>query len=146
MLMCLGCYVELFVKSFCFFFSSRRRHTRCALVTGVQTCALPICEVAVEHPVKAVCLFRVALQTVSLLGGVASKMVRLPESWTDSAHLEHQPLDRLQPRDRIGRQQSTGLLGQVEQDRAALKQHQALPARTDRKSAAKGNGGGDRIE
>src|SRR3546814_1108191 len=28
--------------SFMFFFSSRRRHTRCALVTGVQTCALPI--------------------------------------------------------------------------------------------------------
>src|SRR3546814_7141388 len=31
------CFVYLF-----FFFSSRRRHTRCALVTGVQTCALPI--------------------------------------------------------------------------------------------------------
>src|SRR3546814_1727246 len=30
-----------------FFFSSRRRHTRCALVTGVQTCALPI------YPVEA---------------------------------------------------------------------------------------------
>src|SRR3546814_11296233 len=28
---------------FLFCFSSRRRHTRCALVTGVQTCALPIC-------------------------------------------------------------------------------------------------------
>src|SRR3546814_1185848 len=27
---------------FCFFFSSKRRHTRCALVTGVQTRALPI--------------------------------------------------------------------------------------------------------
>src|SRR3546814_10292577 len=27
---------------FVFCFSSRRRHTRCALVTGVQTCALPI--------------------------------------------------------------------------------------------------------
>src|SRR3546814_1685935 len=27
------------------FFSSRRRHTRCALVTGVQTCALPICSI-----------------------------------------------------------------------------------------------------
>src|SRR3546814_3118345 len=26
-----------------FVFSSRRRHTRCALGTGVQTCALPIC-------------------------------------------------------------------------------------------------------
>src|SRR3546814_5790245 len=25
-----------------FFYSRRRRHTRCALVTGVQTCALPI--------------------------------------------------------------------------------------------------------
>src|SRR3546814_18518180 len=25
-----------------FFFSSRRRHTSCALVTGVKTCALPI--------------------------------------------------------------------------------------------------------
>src|SRR3546814_7565583 len=30
-----------------FFFSSRRRHTRCALVTGVQTCALPISDVKI---------------------------------------------------------------------------------------------------
>src|SRR3546814_2336735 len=30
------------VYCFVVFFSSRRRHTRCALVTGVQTCALPI--------------------------------------------------------------------------------------------------------
>src|SRR3546814_9534294 len=29
-----------------FFFSSRRRHTSGALVTGVQTCALPICRLA----------------------------------------------------------------------------------------------------
>src|SRR3546814_1069761 len=29
-------------RTFYLFFSSRRRHTRCALVTGVQTCALPI--------------------------------------------------------------------------------------------------------
>src|SRR3546814_19993257 len=36
----LGCVVLLLV-----FFSSRRRHTRCALVTGVQTCALPISRV-----------------------------------------------------------------------------------------------------
>src|SRR3546814_7859984 len=33
--------MSLLIFSF-FFFSSRRRHTRCALVTGVQTCALPI--------------------------------------------------------------------------------------------------------
>src|SRR3546814_5745042 len=43
MMMCnslirVGCVYSLF-----FFFSSRRRPTRCALVTGVQTCALPIC-------------------------------------------------------------------------------------------------------
>src|SRR3546814_2287156 len=31
-----------------FFFSSRRRHTRCALVTGVQTCALPISSAGVN--------------------------------------------------------------------------------------------------
>src|SRR3546814_3531366 len=30
------------VSRYLFFFSSRRRHTICALVTGVQTCALPI--------------------------------------------------------------------------------------------------------
>src|SRR3546814_20728775 len=34
-----------------FFCSSRRRHTRCALVTGVQTCALPICFEPVLGPV-----------------------------------------------------------------------------------------------
>src|SRR3546814_17598437 len=32
-----------------FFFSSRRRHTRCALVTGVQTCALPISQGFARH-------------------------------------------------------------------------------------------------
>src|SRR3546814_351445 len=49
--MCTDLYVvfcSMFIHMFCcfdlfFFFSSRRRHTRCALVTGVQTCALPIC-------------------------------------------------------------------------------------------------------
>src|SRR3546814_9541314 len=34
--------IEYIVYCDLFFFSSRRRHTRCALVTGVQTCALPI--------------------------------------------------------------------------------------------------------
>src|SRR3546814_1479111 len=34
--------IVVFMISVLFFFSSRRRHTRCALVTGVQTCALPI--------------------------------------------------------------------------------------------------------
>src|SRR5881628_1174176 len=33
-----------------FFFSSRRRHTRCQSVTGVQTCALPISRALVHRP------------------------------------------------------------------------------------------------
>src|SRR3546814_10442069 len=41
-LRCCVCVIVFVDVSF-FFFSSRRRHTRCALVTGVQTCALPIC-------------------------------------------------------------------------------------------------------
>src|SRR3546814_16161405 len=37
-----------------FFFSSRRRHTRCALVTGVQTCALPLWgELFMQQPAGA---------------------------------------------------------------------------------------------
>src|SRR3546814_10110833 len=36
----------MFYIDLLFFFSSRRRHTRCALVTGVQTCALPILRAA----------------------------------------------------------------------------------------------------
>src|SRR3546814_9615960 len=36
------CALPLCLYLYLFFFSSRRRHTRCALVTGVQTCALPI--------------------------------------------------------------------------------------------------------
>src|SRR3546814_8960316 len=55
LVVCLGCAVSLvcmyslfwlFFFWWFFFFSSRRRHTRCALVTGVQTCALPISMVA----------------------------------------------------------------------------------------------------
>src|SRR3546814_7005474 len=44
-----------------FFFSSRRRHTRCALVTGVQTCALPIssavagCRRSADAPAGSAC-------------------------------------------------------------------------------------------
>src|SRR3546814_16844659 len=40
--MCFSCVHTMFVKYVLCFFASRRRHTRCALVTGVQTCALPI--------------------------------------------------------------------------------------------------------
>src|SRR3546814_4655507 len=48
-----------------FVFSSRRRHTRCALVTGVQTCALPILLAAVLFE-----LFRGKLKTALVKGGL----------------------------------------------------------------------------
>src|SRR3546814_10708069 len=40
-------------SAFDFFVSSTRRHTRCALVTGVQTCALPICSFDIDKVVAA---------------------------------------------------------------------------------------------
>src|SRR3546814_3465523 len=42
-----------------FFFSSRRRHTRCALVTGVQTCALPILPMGHEFTSLVLALLQV---------------------------------------------------------------------------------------
>src|SRR3546814_853631 len=51
---------------FLFFFSSRRRHPICALVTGVQTCALPICMGVSQHvhgTDNARCLIALALTT-----------------------------------------------------------------------------------
>src|SRR3546814_8713101 len=66
----------------CFFFSSRRRHTRCALVTGVQTCALPI-------------FSHCRAQFVRLFGGRAAKPVAeffkdwASDSYTSVAADEH---------------------------------------------------------
>src|SRR3546814_6934626 len=48
--LCCLVYMLLTWYGFCFFFSSRRRHTRCALVTGVQTCALPISDWLAADP------------------------------------------------------------------------------------------------
>src|SRR3546814_9851353 len=47
--LCVCLHIVRFHCSYIFFFSSRRRHTRCALVTGVQTCALPILIAFYEH-------------------------------------------------------------------------------------------------
>src|SRR3546814_20949395 len=50
-----------------FFFSSRRRHTRCALVTGVQTCALPIFGVAASGRTPYTCA---AIEQARAKGGL----------------------------------------------------------------------------
>src|SRR3546814_1500528 len=59
------CVRFVYLFSF-FFFSSRRRHTRCALVTGVQTCALPIWDeclnenwsISLEHARAVIAIWR----------------------------------------------------------------------------------------
>src|SRR3546814_6141457 len=57
-----------------FFFSSRRRHTRCALVTGVQTCALPISGLA--------CILLLATATAAAQDKAAKKIY----CWEEDGH------------------------------------------------------------
>src|SRR3546814_8013333 len=42
------CFARSFCSFWCFFFSSRGRHTICALVPGFQTCSLPICQLPAD--------------------------------------------------------------------------------------------------
>src|SRR3546814_17322623 len=57
------------------FFSSRRRHTRCALVTGVQTCALPISDGGWRNEVKLAGRARLALEPAGEVGIEAEVVV-----------------------------------------------------------------------
>src|SRR3546814_6522960 len=59
----------------CFFCSSRRRHTRCALVTGVQTCALPISTESHER-IAVVELFGRRSGETALLAGFLAQVDR----------------------------------------------------------------------
>src|SRR3546814_6884098 len=84
---------------FDFFFSSRRRHTRCALVTGVQTCALPI--LAERHAPVAALDHRRDVERKRGKGGEAAEYANADEQpeifMTD--RLAHQE-SRQQPQDR----------------------------------------------
>src|SRR3546814_3358329 len=58
-----------------FFFASRGRHTRCALVTGVQTCALPICRSRLQTLLKI-------LEVDGAIRAVKGGYVLADEAWT----------------------------------------------------------------
>src|SRR3546814_5227766 len=71
-----------------FFFSSRRRHTRCALVTGVQTCALPIWRERLETSISSLQDYQdglfdhlmrslAALPNVMVIGGAPTRVPTL---------------------------------------------------------------------
>src|SRR3546814_17889676 len=87
------------------FFSSRRRHTRCALVTGVQTCALPIFSDAFRPFVEAKYVRVDALQEGqpsffqgSLAGFFATTQEQfdaIPELRCDNPFLTSQAFDSL---------------------------------------------------
>src|SRR3546814_572672 len=76
------CYIfyVIDVDLFCvaFFFSSRRRHTGCALGTGVQTCVLPILPV-VYHPQALAILERHYARRGEPLTEARKRMARVPE-------------------------------------------------------------------
>src|SRR3546814_9990525 len=109
----------------CFFFSRRRRHTRCALVTGVQTCALPISARA-EHridPVLALVLAHVEAGRVAPLqfdvyvpppdAAVGIQLVRRREVEAIAGKgLEH-ALEHLRLDLRAGDDRTVGLAGEV---------------------------------
>src|SRR3546814_7771807 len=60
----------------CFFFSSRRRHTRCALVTGVQTCALPISLAhELNQPLTAISNYNMAAVAMLKSGKVSQEQL-----------------------------------------------------------------------
>src|SRR3546814_11273136 len=64
-----------------FFFSSRRRHTRCALVTGVQTCALPISPAMLADDMKIALSQYIQKPIVSVIvenfSGTFSQQIRI---------------------------------------------------------------------
>src|SRR3546814_7662073 len=75
------------IFSFCifysvFFFSSRRRHTRCALVTGVQTCALPICTIGRTWPIAEPDALAEIEAKVATLPSDMSKAFGPRDKWT----------------------------------------------------------------
>src|SRR3546814_16603620 len=72
-----------------FFFSSRRRHTRCALVTGVQTCALPIFSSQAQYD-QAVLAVQTAKQSIQT-ARQQSESVRATLSGHVDAPAEQQP-------------------------------------------------------
>src|SRR3546814_17686339 len=60
------------VLIFCFF-SSRRRHTICALVTGVQTCALPIFPARAQPDARGVAIIAILGTLRGMIGADASR-------------------------------------------------------------------------
>src|SRR3546814_5725106 len=90
-----------------FFFSSRRRHTSCALVTGVQTCALPISRVsayfcAVNRGKRSITVNIASSKGQELIRALAAKADVIIENYRVGT-LRRYGLDRSEER-RVGKE------------------------------------------
>src|SRR3546814_18025424 len=78
-----------------FFFSSRRRHTRCALVTGVQTCALPISEQSIKMARKGGGAYLIGVHkpdapiNVDVLADLITNQVTVKGVYMGSTNIKH---------------------------------------------------------
>src|SRR3546814_10816771 len=90
-----------------FFFSSRRRHTSCALVTGVQTCALPISR-AIAGPDATIGLLAWKEQNLLMAQGPVTEFGFLkpwPQQYADAtAWLRQAPAQRRSEERRVGKE------------------------------------------
>src|SRR3546814_2003107 len=75
------------------FFSSSRRHTRCALVTGVQTCALPIFQLQQMHSMKTGAMLEVSVLLGGIDAGAGSSARQGLESYATGVGLAVQVVD-----------------------------------------------------
>src|SRR3546814_21062043 len=116
-----------------FFFSSRRRHTRCALVTGVQTCALPITWLAAgggsQRRSTSPAVSRSRMRWVSTLALITGKATRRSEK-RRSPVLRHRRICKVQRPSRTCNGSRTGVTvigksggGRLIGQRAAERQH-----------------------
>src|SRR3546814_8384243 len=111
---------------FCFFFSSRRRHTRCALVTGVQTCALPILTSLPLDRLPAVVVALEARQDDAAII-LEIKTRRLPFGARE--HLVDIDLAHLRLRQVAARRDARGIVGGVETEMAEDRKSTRLNSR-----------------
>src|SRR3546814_20241242 len=111
---------------YCCFFSSRRRHTRCALVTGVQTCALPISEPEAEIDAEPIEADEAAEEA-------QPEPVEMPASWSkDDAELwaSLPPETQAKLAERIG-QQEVGVNSKFQELATARKATEAQLAKAN---------------
>src|SRR3546814_1985018 len=108
----------------CVFFSSRRRRTRCALVTGVQTCALPISGGLFCAAQRKQSLTHAASRKALDIEGLGEKLV---DQLVDSgrvkslADLFSLGVDELAAYERMGRKSAENLVAALDRDRKSTR-------------------------